>query len=158
MSASASEVRPGASGLADLPESVHGLAACLGLARALVVVERLGGTTLPVPQRRTLQGEARYQDLAATLGPDAAAILCRVYAGTDLYIPRCGQALIRARDAALHRERDVLAAQGLSERELVARLARRFGLSDRQVWRVLKKPVSTGETGQGQKQAQGSFF
>lgn len=37
-------------------------------------------------------------------------------------------------------ERDELARKGLSERALVARLATLHGLSERQVWRILKQP------------------
>lgn len=40
----------------------------------------------------------------------------------------------------INAERDELARKGLSERALVARLATLHGLSERQVWRILKQP------------------
>lgn len=45
-----------------------------------------------------------------------------------------------ARDMDINAERDELARKGLSERALVARLATLHGLSERQVWRILKQP------------------
>ena len=43
------------------------------------------------------------------------------------------------RDRNINLERDELAREGLSERALVSVLAVRHGLSDRQIWRILKK-------------------
>lgn len=60
--------------------------------------------------------------------------------GTRIYIPTLRRAKIRARDMNINAERDELARKGLSERALVARLATLHGLSERQVWRILKQP------------------
>lgn len=53
------------------------------------------------------------------------------------------------RDRNINLERDELAREGLSERALVSVLAVRHGLSDRQIWRILKKsgPVRPGYGG-----------
>nr|DAT64575.1 MAG TPA: Mor transcription activator family [Caudoviricetes sp.] len=66
--------------------------------------------------------------------------LLHTYGGTRIYIPTLRRAKIRARDMDINAERDELARKGLSERALVARLATLHGLSERQVWRILKQP------------------
>lgn len=139
--------------LEHLPRQARELAEHLGLPAALTLVERLGGTTIPVPMRATTQGEARFRRLEKTLGTETASALCRVYGGTDVYIPNCRGALIEARDAALNRERDALAAAGLSERDLVEALALRYKICDRQVWRILKKPTMASQPSLGAVQA-----
>lgn len=119
---------------------VRDIADRLGLPAALKLVSKLGGTTIPVPMRATVRGEARFMSLADTIGAELAEALCSEYAGTDLYVPLCRDALKDARDAALCGDRDLLAASGFSERELVATLALQYKMSDRQVWRILKRP------------------
>ena len=111
----------------------------LGPAAVLRLVSTLGGTTIPVPMRATATGEVRYRHLCDLLGEDLAAALCREYAGTDLYVPACKMAIMDQRDAALIRDRDAMARAGLAEREIVTGLALKYGLSDRHVWRVLKR-------------------
>lgn len=128
-----------------LPRMVRDMSERLGFSAVLVLVEKLGGTTIPVPMRATPAGEARYRKIAAILGEDLADALCRAYPATDLYIPNCRAALIEARDAALTRDRDILAREDYSERDIVATLSLRYGLSDRHVWRILKKPVRRPE-------------
>lgn len=80
------------------------------------------------------------------IGEDAAKALCREYAGTNLYIPTCRQAAADERDAAIIKDRDAMAHAGLSEREIVAGLALKYGLSDRHVWRILKRMPTNTET------------
>lgn len=123
-----------------LPGTARDLIERLGSAATLRLVSMLGGTTLSVPMRATARGEARYRYLCEFLGPGLADALCREYGGTDLYVPACRAAVMDQRDAALARDRDVMAGAGLSERDIVTGLALKYGLSDRQVWRILKRP------------------
>ena len=46
---------------------------------------------------------------------------------------------------ALTRDRDMLAGQGMCERDIVFRLAIRYGISDRYIWQILKNPVTIPE-------------
>lgn len=73
------------------------------------------------------------------IGREQATKLIGRYGGTTLYIPTCRQAFVDTRDRNINLERDELAREGLSERALVSVLAVRHGLSDRQIWRILKK-------------------
>ncbi len=54
---------------------------------------------------------------------------------------RAASALLRARNAALLADRQTLTRQGLSERQIVQCLALRYGLSERSVWDIYKKPA-----------------
>lgn len=122
-----------------LPRVARDLLDRLGPANTLRLVTALGGTTIPVPMRATKTGEARYRYLRDLLGEELATALCREYAGTELYVPICKAAIMDQRDAALIRDRDAMASAGLAEREIVTGLALKYGLSDRHVWRVLKR-------------------
>lgn len=124
----------------SLPATAQQLARLLGVTVMLNLVEHFGGLTLRIPYGETPQGRAMLADLARRVGEDAAQALAREYAGTRLYVPNCRQALVQVRDRAMLRDRARLAAEGLSERAVVQCLALRYGLSDRYVWRLLKKP------------------
>lgn len=141
----------------SLPSSLRDMTDRLGLPVVSYLVEKLGGTTIPVPMRATVTGEARYRRLAEIIGNDIATALCREYAGVSLYIPNCRAAVMDARDAEIIAVRDELAKSGVTEREIVERLARRYKLSDRQVWRILKRiPCQTANVplfGRGVEQA-----
>ena len=114
-----------------LPRNARDIIDRLGPAVTLRLIRTLGGTTIPVPMRLTPVGEARYRRLCDMIGEEAAKALCREYAGTNLYIPTCRQAAADERDAALIRDRDAMA---------------RAGLSDRHVWRILKRMPTNTET------------
>jgi len=137
--------------LASLPATARDMAQAIGLRKALRLVEVLGGTTFPVPKRETKLGEMRFAVLAGVVGVDAAEVLVRRYGSTDLYIPRCADALRRVRDTAICREYDRL-IQTMSGNQAVQRLARANSLCDRRIFDILKQtPVPTlnvGGTGQ----------
>lgn len=100
------------------------------------MIERFAGITLIIPAKSRKTRLAR--ELCTFLGQDALSDFLHTYGGTRIYIPTLRRAKIRARD--INAERDELARKGLSERALVARLATLHGLSERQVWRILKQP------------------
>lgn len=124
-----------------LPPSAQELARVLGLQTALKMVEYYGGLTLRIPHGDTPQGLATLNDLAKNLGEPSAEALAQKYAGTALVVPNCKLALQRARDAALLEDRRALAAEGMSERQLVQCLVIKYRLTERYVWRILKKPA-----------------
>lgn len=124
-----------------VPSMVRDMADRLGWPATMELVKKLGGTTVTIPMRATSAGQVRYSRLVSFLGRELASALCSAYPATDLYIPNCKRAVTDERDAALNRDRDELAKQNVSEREIVATLALRYKLSDRHVWRILKKPV-----------------
>jgi Mor family transcriptional regulator len=122
----------------NLPASVQELVDLIGLQKAMKLVRSLGGTTFPVPKRQTKLGELRYNMLADVVGVDAADALVRHFGGGELYVPRCAAALQAARDAEINAYFVAETNKGRSSAEVVFHLARRYKLSDRRIWNVLK--------------------
>lgn len=110
------------------------------LPATLQLVEHFGGLTLRLPVGAREAGQQMLADLARRIGPEAAQILARHYAVTPLYVPNCKPVLLRARDAALLKDRQQLARQGLTERRIVQCLALRYHITERHVWTIFKKP------------------
>ncbi|GFK94441.1 hypothetical protein NNJEOMEG_02286 [Fundidesulfovibrio magnetotacticus] len=110
----------------------------LGAAVADVLVRRLGGTTFPVPKRESAQGELRYRQLVEVVGTEAADLLVYHYGGNDLYIPRGARRIQAARDAAINEEATRAIRAGRSTTGVVNELARKYKLTDRRVWDILK--------------------
>lgn len=130
----------------DLPESALNLVRLIGLSKALKLAKALGGTTFPVAKGVTRQGAMRYELLAEVVGVDAADVLTREYGGEALYVPRCHQALIAARNRRIHEAFEQRVRSGCSANIAVMDLARQYQISDRQVWKILKQlpaPVPT---------------
>ena len=111
-------------------QGVNELVELIGLPAAIELIRAKGGTSFSVPLGITLRGQEQREKLVQIIGRDG---------GTTLYIPTCRQAFVDTRDRNINLERDELAREGLSERALVSVLAVRHGLSDRQIWRILKK-------------------
>ncbi len=126
---------------AQLPRNVRHIADRIGLPAALRLVEHFGGLTLRLPVGAREPGRAMLAELARILGEEAARTLAAAYADCPLYVPNCKPALLRARNAALLADRQTLTRQGLSERQIVQCLALRYGLSERSVWDIYKKPA-----------------
>jgi Mor family transcriptional regulator len=122
----------------NLPASVQELVDLIGLQKAMKLVRSLGGTTFPVPKRQTRLGELRYNMLADVVGVEEADTLVAHFGGGELYIPRCAAALQAARDAEINEYFVVETNKGRSSAEVVFRLARRYKLSDRRIWNILK--------------------
>ena len=127
------------SGNPNLPASVAELVDLIGLDKAMKLVKTLGGTTFPVPKRQTSLGEVRYNVLADVVGVDAADALVKRFGGDELYVPRCAAALQAARDAEINEAFVAGTRAGRSAADVVFSLARRYKLSDRRVWDILKE-------------------
>ena len=114
----------------------------IGSSAAIELIRAKGGTSFSVPIGVTKRGQENREKLAQIVGADEATKLMGRYGGKTLYVPTCHQAFVDTRNRKINIERDELAKEGLSERALVAILARRHGLSDRQIWRILKMPMT----------------
>ena len=127
----------------SLSGPLRSVAERLGMPFVFRLVEHFGGTTVAIPSGSA--GKKQYRRLCVALG---ASALCREFARRAIYIPNLKQAMLDKRNSSLNMERDELAGRGHSERTLVAILARRYSLSERQVWRILKQPRTPGEATQ----------
>ena len=109
-------------------QGVNELVELIGLPAAIELIRAKGGTSFSVPLGITLRGQEQREKLVQIIGREQATKLIGRYGGTTLYIPTCRQAFVDTRDRNINLERDELAV-----------LAVRHGLSDRQIWRILKK-------------------
>lgn len=123
----------------SMPAMAREIAGLIGMPDTLRLVEALGGTTFPVPKRGNKLGELRFSMLEQAVGVKAAEILCQQYGGTNLYIPRCAEALRIARDAEIIEYFDMAIAKGRTGTGVVVELALKYKISDRRVWDILKK-------------------
>lgn len=139
---------PAGLSLAALPPTIRELAGEIGLAATMALVENFGGLTLKIPLGETKPGRDALEDLSSRIGEKAASLIAARYGGTRLYVPNCKQALIRARDIAMLGERRKMESEGMSGREIVMALARRHNLSDRYVWRILRRDYPANDESQ----------
>lgn len=125
-----------------LPESAQLIVTLIGLPKATRLIEELRGTTFPIPKRQTRMGEIRFEMLAEVVGYDAAVVLTRHFGGESLYVPRCVSALRELRNRQLRIDFDSMSSEN-SAVYAVSALARRYDLSDRQIWSILKSIEKT---------------
>lgn len=135
-----------------LPSMVQDLIKIIGLPLALQLVEELGGTTFPVSRNKRRLGQVRYAALADVVGVPAADILTRHYGGDEIYIPRCAAALRELRNRQLRADFDRMCVLH-SAQHVVTELVRKYRLSDRWVWEILKRAdyCDAGTTSEQQK-------
>jgi len=128
--------------LDDLPTSAQNLVRLIGIARAMRLIEQLGGTTFPVSKGKNRLGQLRYELLADAVGVTAADIITQEYGGEALYIPNCAAALRAVRNRAIHERFDTLISShstpAYSSNEAVIMIALEHRISDRRVWDILK--------------------
>lgn len=123
-----------------LPPTMLNLVQLVGLAKAIEVVDRLGGTTWTTTLGKTSRGKLHQAALEEIVGKDVADKISRTWIARGLYIPRCTAALRRLRDMDINAHY-VEATRHQSSNEVVNDLARRYKLSDRRVWDILKQPT-----------------
>lgn len=123
-----------------LPATVQEMIATIGLTPTMKLVAEYGGTTIKPPkgQDNNREGAARFEELAEEIGHDNAQMLIKAYGGEDVYIPKCEKALRRLRNLHICADYDLLCRE-LGGEGAVMKLARKYKLSDKQVWIVLKR-------------------
>ncbi|WP_293766629.1 Mor transcription activator family protein [uncultured Aquitalea sp.] len=130
-----------------LPEMAQLIADLIGLPKALKLIEAWGGTTFPISKNKRRDGQIRYEALAEVVGVDAANVLTRHFGGEVLSIPRCAVAMREVRDRMMRSEFDKETREHPAS-HAVNLLARRYQMTERNVWMVLKKADQVSETRQ----------
>lgn len=121
------------------PEAVQFLINLIGEEGTFSLIQHYGGSTLRIPRGDTIVGRTKIDLLAQKIGKQEIQNIVQIFGGTCIYIPNCKKLLTAKQHAKIIQDRDKLAAKGISERQLVSDLARRYKLSDRHIWRILKK-------------------
>ena len=114
----------------DLPHSLQRIVEAIGLKSTLALVSHHGGIRVYVP--KTIKPGHR---LTRQIGLQGARALAACFPGELLFVPRAAGALRMLRNAEIREQH----AAGHS----AAKLARRFGLTERQVFTILGKHEPT---------------
>lgn len=125
-----------------LPLTARRIVAVIGLPAFMMLIAKIPGVVFPVPKRGNRDGEARYEQLAEYIGPDAAAELCKHFGGVRLSVPVCRAAWRELRDRQLRADFDELTREN-SALHAASTIAVRYRLTDRMVWSILKKTDDT---------------
>ena len=105
----------------------------IGEAAALKLVERFGGTTPRLPALRNINAD---HPLAQCIGVKALTLLAvETGGGRWLYIAKCARGLREARNL------EIVRLYSPPINTPVDELARRYNLSDRQIWSILGSTV-----------------
>lgn len=121
--------------VSHLPESAQRLVALIGLQAAVLLIERHGGKELTLYQR----GDSVAR-LAASIGDEPTDALLRNFGSAPFNVPRCTAALKSVRNSRMLADYDRLTSteRTHSGREAIHSLVENYGLTERQVWRILK--------------------
>ncbi len=107
----------------------------------LKLIGRFGGCTLHIPAKWPPLGQSsnyKGHALRRVLTPQQMQAMVAHYGGTDLYIPKCTKYLLQLRNNTIIQSFTKAVQQGRSTGNVVQWLARRYRLSDRRIWDILK--------------------
>ncbi len=136
--------------LEHLPENVRQIWHALGghekgrMQDLWRILQAYGGQSLRIPSSLPPQ---RHHPLRRRLGARCTARLVAAFGGTPLYVPSCAGVLTKLRQREIIEFFTRETTRGVSSTATVGNLARKYGLSDRQVWKILKKTETTPAQG-----------
>lgn len=116
----------------------------IGLDAAFKLVDKLGGTFVPVSANKRQQGKDLHAFLVEVLGSkEKVEILETAYfAARGVYIPKCDDVLRELRNRLIRRSFEELTQQKMpmSARLAVRNLALEFKLTERRIWDIVGSP------------------
>lgn len=118
----------------DLPRLAREMIEVMGEQATMKLVHEMGGLRLVVPGWPLKRPSSRYQHLEEIVGPDAAQAFATRWGNIEVQVPLAKKALMRLRDRSIVEAY----AKGVQPPEL----ARRYGITEGHVWRVLKRDLS----------------
>jgi len=130
----ASEVAIDAS---DLPPLVAEIQRLIGTSATLALVHAFGGQSLYFPDHFDPQ-----HPIVPFVGHAAAASLMQHFARERIYLAKC--------DGALRVQRNIAIARRVEAGVPVRHLAAEYGLSERRIWSILKRPETLRPSAQRQ--------
>lgn len=117
-----------------LPPLAREMVQVMGEAATMALINEMGGLRLTVPGWPLKRASSRYQYLEEIVGPEAAQAFATRWGNIEVQVPMAKKAMQLVRDRALQADYSA----GKKPREL----ARKYQLTEGQVWRVLKRPVN----------------
>lgn len=121
-----------------LPETTLEFVRIIGIEATLALVSCFGGADVRFVKSET---SWKFERFSHVIGRQAALILAETFGcDEDVYIPRCAKARRLLRDRAIIQAFDAITTrQSLSCREAANELAIRFGISNRQVEKIVNQ-------------------
>jgi hypothetical protein len=120
--------------VSHLPQSAQLIVGLIGLPATVLLVEKHGGKELSLYQR----GDS-IKRLGDAIGHPAAEALHEYFGSEAFGVPRCTAALKNLRNGKIHAMFDHLTGvERRSGRVAIHRIVDEFGLTERQIWRILK--------------------
>ncbi len=133
----------------QLPEAAKLFYTLLGDSKTLIaLLTQFGGHTLRIPSRwppRSKKATQQKHELCTVLSAQQMVIFVKHFSGTDIYIPKCTKYLCEVRNASIVRYFCKVTRAGTSSGDAVQKLARKYHLSDRRIWGILKTCVEEHE-------------
>jgi len=121
--------------LAAMPLRAKEFARIIGLDRTLALVKALGGCD--VQFTKGARDGMHHQMIAAVIGTRATKALWEAFGDGYTYIPLCSAARLVQRNIRMHAEFDRALDKGYTASRSVAKLAVKYQLSDRHIWRIM---------------------
>ncbi len=125
-----------------LPDAARTILALMKSDDILIrIIGRYGGCSLNVPAKWPPVGkDSKYRGhpLRRVLTPKQMLEMVKHYGGTALYVPNCNKFLKELRNDVIVKSFIRSTRKGASSGKVVQRLARRYKLSDRRIWEILK--------------------
>ncbi|MXR36694.1 Mor transcription activator family protein [Craterilacuibacter sinensis] len=119
----------------DMPASAIELALHLGRFNAASIINALGGCSIKVP---VINSEIYSGYLKDAIDDAALERMMKAYGGSILYIPTCKKTTRWKRDTCIRIKFDELTKK-ISGNNAVFILSIEFKISDREIWRIIKK-------------------
>lgn len=129
----------------DLPELAQHIAFLIGAEKAALIVNQFAGVTIYLLQEGVRRGPRKeqtflYREFVDLVGQEDAYELAKAFKSERISIPHCRKFRILKRNESVQMLFDQMTVR-MTALEAVFRLSRRFGISDRHVWRILKMPL-----------------
>lgn len=122
-----------------LPETIQTIVGIIGHGPAMNLVSEFGGREIRFPATRN---GANWEALVEVVGERHAKGLCEHFAGNEIYIALCANAIRHDRNCRLIKRYDQLLQQGHSSRGAVGILTQEFRpISNRAVENIINSPT-----------------
>lgn len=126
---------------AAMPAMGKELIRTIGIEATLALVREFGGMELRFNKTGNGRGADRFATIVETVGSDNAYRLAKEWTDEKVYIPFCCKAVSVLRNRAIIQDFDQLAKEH-SGAEAVRQLVRKYGLTYRQIEKIISSPLT----------------
>lgn len=122
-----------------LPKTIQTIVGIIGHGPTMALVNEFGGREIRFPSARH---GSNWEALVEIIGEAATKLLCERFAGDEVYIALCANALKNDRNCRMIQRYDALLREGHSSRGAVGILTQEFRpISNRTIEKILNSPT-----------------